>query len=454
MVTLWKWNLRKLRRQIWVPVAAYGVAGLLTALAAAAMPPFLPAGTTGLVAANAVSTILQIMASSLLAVTTFSVSIMLSAFSSASSGATPRATPLLRDDTVTQGVLATFTGAFIFSLVAIIGIETGLYSAEGRFLVFAVTLAVLAAIVWQLVRWIGHLARYGRLVDTIARVEAAATRALAERVDNPFLGGRHLDAGGRILAAEGTPVASEAIGYVQMIDMTELDRAAAAAGATMALSVLPGSFVYRGAELARVMPGVRPDTRLCASIRSAFAVAETRTFEQDPRFGLLALSEIASRALSPAVNDPGTAIDVIGRQLRVLSGWARPVDPPVVHPLVLVPGLDLADLMADAFDAIGRDGAALVEVHVRLQKALAGLAVQAPEIFAAEAARLSQRALAQADARLVLEEDRERLRRLSSGIAALAADPAGGRTHTATSDRQVGQNSRSSPATSPRTRRP
>jgi uncharacterized membrane protein len=35
------------------------------------------------------------------------------------------------------------------------------------------------------------------------------------------------------------------------------------------------------------------------------------------------MAEIACRALFPAVNDPGTAIDVIGRGVRILSTYAQ-----------------------------------------------------------------------------------------------------------------------------------
>jgi uncharacterized membrane protein len=45
-----------------------------------------------------------------------------------------------------------------------------------------------------------------------------------------------------------------------------------------------------------------------------------RYFHEDPRFGLITLSEIASRALSPAVND-GTAIQIISSHVRLFSLW-------------------------------------------------------------------------------------------------------------------------------------
>ena len=99
--------------------------------------------------------------------------------------------------------------------------------------------------------------------------------------------------------------------------------------------------------------------------------------EQDPRFGLLVLGEIASRALSPGINDSGTAIDVIGRQLRVLLDWAEPdgeeaaVD--TACPRLYARRLEDEDLFDDAFGMIMRDGAGRIEVQVRLQKALAAL---------------------------------------------------------------------------------
>lgn len=61
-----------------------------------------------------------------------------------------------------------------------------------------------------------------------------------------------------------------------------------------------------------------------SQIARAFLIGDERTFDDDPRFGLVVLSEIASRALSPAVNDPGTAIDIIGTFVRLFrSGINR-----------------------------------------------------------------------------------------------------------------------------------
>lgn len=53
------------------------------------------------------------------------------------------------------------------------------------------------------------------------------------------------------------------------------------------------------------------------AIAATFVIGVFRVFDQDPRFGLLVPSEIASRTLSPAVNHPGTAIDFTGTLVRL-----------------------------------------------------------------------------------------------------------------------------------------
>ena len=104
---------------------------------------------------------------------------------------------------------------------------------------------------------------------------------------------------------------------------------------------MPGSFVHPAAQLLWVH-GAVPGEQLADALRSAFTIGNERSFDQDPRFGLIVLSEIASRALSPGVNDPGTAISVIGRLVRVLSCWVEREAQEVAHPAVHVPVLFLS----------------------------------------------------------------------------------------------------------------
>src|SRR5690606_29386814 len=99
-------------------------------------------------------------------------------------------------------------------------------------------------------------------------------------------------------------VTSAKIGYVRHIDVEALERVATTAGGEIHVDALPGAFVDTANPIAWL--DFTPDEAAIEAVRAAFNVGARRSFDQDPRFGLIVLSEIASKALSPAVNDPGT----------------------------------------------------------------------------------------------------------------------------------------------------
>ncbi len=141
--------------------------------------------------------------------------------------------------------------------------------------------------------------------------------------------------------------------------MGVLQESAAAAGGQLHLLCLPSSFVVEGTPILVLVGGAMSDEQATATA-SAVIIGDKRTFREDPRFALLVLTEIASRALSPAVNDPGTAIDVIGRLLRILARWQQAIEPALDYPAVLVPPISPAEVVEEAFRPIARDGAANV----------------------------------------------------------------------------------------------
>lgn len=427
MLTKWQWTLDRLRREIWFPVSLYGLLAVGTALAAALFGRFVSDDLSAKLGAESVGNILNILASSMLTVTTFSLSIMVAAFSSAATGATPRATQLLQDDKTTQHVLASFVGGFLFSLVGIIGLQTGIYQQGGRFILFAVTLLVIFVIVGNLLRWIVHMTDYGRLVDTLSRVETAAAKAFQRRMTLPYLGAGPLDTSRAAeFALTGAQVLSRKTGYVQMINIPTLQKLMEKAEAHLAVLVLPGTSVHVETAVVRVTPSLVMTETLADAIRDAFEIADLRTFDQDPRFGVITLTEIASRALSPAVNDPGTAIDVLSRQLRLLSGWRDGKVDVAACDRVFVPGLEVADVVADAFGPIARDGAGVIEVQLRLQKTLLALAQIDRAKFGAAVVAESARAMLLAEAAILVPRDLALLRDLHADIVDACARPTSG----------------------------
>jgi uncharacterized membrane protein len=112
---------------------------------------------------ESVETLLSVMASSMLVITIFAVSSMVSAYSSVSNTASPRAFPLVVADDVSQYALSTFIGAFIFSLVGLIATKNGYYEAAGLFVLFLLTVTAFSMVIITLVLWIDRIARLGRL---------------------------------------------------------------------------------------------------------------------------------------------------------------------------------------------------------------------------------------------------------------------------------------------------
>lgn len=409
MTSKWHWLLRQMTRKLWFRTSLFAILAVLTALAAVVLKAFIPPSVAGLIGTDAVDKILGILASSMLAVTTFSLNIMVTAYNAASSSVTPRATRLLVEDSTTQNVLATFIGSFLYSLVGIIALSMGAYGREGRAVLFFVTLFVIVLIIITLLRWIQHLAQFGQLGETTQRVEDAAHKTLLTRVANPLLGANEWHTQ-PISASNATAVYAKDVGYLQHIDMQAL----ADYADTQALSIFivrqPGEFVYPAQPLLWLSP-VQPDCNAEALV-AAFTIQPQRSFEQDPRFGFCVLSEIASRALSPAVNDPGTAIDVLGRGVRLLSCWPRqPAHVTVSYPRLYIQPIQASDLFDDFFMPIARDGAAIVEVQIALHKALNALAMLNPPAFSTCAREHAAQAVARAERALQSEHDKARLRK-------------------------------------------
>ena len=414
MVSRWGWLLRLLTRRLWFRAALIAMLALASPMVAAAIGPLIPADLPAKVGADAVETILEILASSMLAVTTFSLTTMVSAYAAATTSVTPRATKLLIEDSTSQNVLATFLGSFLFSLVSIISLAMNVYGERGRLVLFAFTIIVVLLIVTTLLRWIDYVIRLGRVNETTEVVEQATRSALETWVAAPGLGGVPVEPS-TPPDESWVPLASQTIGYVRHVDVARLDKWARAHDARVRVMSVPGTFVDRHRALALSSVPIPQDE--AGDLRAAFAVCSERTYDQDPRFGFAVLAEISSRALSPAVNDPGTAIDVIGRATRLLDEWcAAERSPEVRFDRVLVPALDTGSLFDAVFVPIARDGAALVEVQVRLQKAMEALARIEGRDCREEALQHSRSALERAGKSMQSTEDLKRVKEAAAHV--------------------------------------
>lgn len=408
----WQWILQHFTSKLWLRASLFCVVGILTALVAVVFKDMIPDGVPRKVGAEAVDSLLSILANSMLVVTTFSLSTMVTAYTAATSNLTPRATQLLLQDRTAQNALSVFIGAFLFSLVGMIALSMKVYGDNGRLILFAVTLLVILTVVGVLVGWINYLASFGRVSQTIDLVEEYTVNALNERVKHPYMGGNKLKEN---FSPDDSmhPLVVADMGYVQYIDMQALSDIAFHVDMEMYLMQLPGAFNDGKAPL--LYTSKVPDEATLAQLLKAIDVGDTRSFAQDPRFGLVIMSEMAGRALSSGINDFGTAIDVVGTLLRTLAPWVSSthMDVDVTYPRVHVPALRTEDLFEDAFTSLARDGAGVIEVGVRLQKAYASLAQMGDDATKAIAKTHSAHALAYAKQSNLLPAEKEKLEALA-----------------------------------------
>lgn len=386
--------LSRLRERLWIkPLIAciLSVAGVLLAHLADDLPL---EGSLPEVSQDSVLEMLKIIAASMLGVSTFAVASMVSAYSSAGQMATARAFPLIVADDVSQNALSTFIAAFIFSIVGITAAMNDYYGQAGRFTLFLLMALVLVIVVLTFVRWVDRIARLGRVGAIIRKVEEATAAALGRRRDQPFLGGVPVSG-----PAVGTPVYPDASGYLEHVDVPRLQRHAVKCGVRVRLDVLPGAYVGPTralCHLAPLDPGAEPPAPAAlGAFAQAFTIGYHRQFDDDPRFGMLVLSEIACRALSPGINDPGTAIQVIGSLRRLFEDAARADKrkhtddderarkaAPARCDRVAVPALALDALFDDAFSPIARDGARSAQVVLCLLRHLGELGHYGPAMRA------------------------------------------------------------------------
>ena len=402
-----KW--REVTRKLWVRVVLMGMLAVVSLGMANLLGHYLPDELATYVSGQAADRLLGIIANAMLAVTTFSLTVMVTVYRSSSTQFTPRLHRLIVRDRTTQNTLAAFIGAYVYALTAIILRELRIFADDRAALLFLMTVLVLVYVVVSMIRWVLHLQSFGSMIDTSRQLEQITRAQLNDRLEKPCLGANCWDG---VVPAHAQPVLALDTGYVQQIYQESLNAKAREAKLDIYLTADVGAFVVKGDPLAHVVAtegGIDDD--IPEMVISHIPVADLRIYDQDPRFGLIALGEIASKALSPGVNDPGTAIDVLTRQIRILLDHADHTETgkEVALPYLWVRPLDPHDLVVDAFGAWARDGAAVIEVQERLQKSLAMLCKHATPPMGKAAGAFAQASYDRSIQLLTFEGDRTRL---------------------------------------------
>ncbi len=265
-----------------------------------------------------VRTVLEMMASSMFTFIVFICSALLIAVQLASSQLTPRIIALVFRDPVTKLSLTIFVFAFTFSQAVLVRINTEVPTLSARLAAYSciACLGVFLFLIDHVGKWLRPSGAL-RAVALLGRqvIETVYVRRLSDFPEAPH-------ETSIILGSEPLrTVPSLKNGVVLAFDIGGLVSMAQQAECIIEMVPQVGDFVAKGDPLFRTYQG---GASLAESdLRHSVAVGQERTMEQDPTLAFRVIVDIASKGLSPAINDPTTAvlaIDQIHHLLRNVGG--------------------------------------------------------------------------------------------------------------------------------------
>jgi uncharacterized membrane protein len=334
--------------------------------------------------ASAAIALLSAIASGMLPLTglVFSLAFVMVQFSA--TAYSPRLVSWFAGSAMMSHSLGVFTATFIYSLAAIVWVDRGGTGKVPPFTLWVAIALLLVSVVFFVL-----------LVDRLAALQISRVlqyagdqgRCVIER-DYPLLeqaeGGEdgsasrslELPAVSQLLAHRGGPA------VIQAIDVAGLVALAARAGAIVEVAWAVGDTVVDGMPLVRVRGGDRPLAE--RKLRPLVSLGLERTFEQDPKYAIRILVDIAIKALSPAINDPTTAVQALDQVEDLLlrlsrrsltAGRARDASGSL---RLVFPVPSFEDFLVLAFDEIRYCGATSIQVMRRLRALLLDLIKSAP----------------------------------------------------------------------------
>lgn len=332
--------------------------------------------------AEGASAVLQTISGSMITIAGVVFSLTLVALSLASSQFGPRILRNFMRDTINQVVLGTFIATFLYCLLVLRTIRRD----EGDLFVphLSVTLGLAFALasLWVLIYFIHHVSVSIQADEVVARIGLELDHTM-DRLFPEQLGGDAYESSNMPDGRHTAPprsVTAEMDGYLQIVDAETLMSFASDTDTVLTLARRPGDYVVRGMPLLHASSANRLPEDMQQRLQGAFVLGNQRTAAQDVEFVILQLVEIATRALSPGINDPFTAIACIDRVSSAFCRLAQRRFPTpcrydeAQHLRIITVPHTFPGLMDAAFNPLRNYARSSVEVTVRLLESLAVIA--------------------------------------------------------------------------------
>ncbi|TDB97876.1 DUF2254 domain-containing protein [Actinomadura sp. 7K534] len=235
----------------------------------------------------------------------------------ASSQFSPRVMRSFIRDRLSQVVVGVLVGTFVYSVLTLRHIDaesSGPAPKVSVTIAVVLTVATVLLIIAHLDR-LAHRLQVGEVVRSISHEGESVLRSLlrAGRAEQPAPG-----EAAEVDADKAYVVPADRAGWVTQASAERILRAVPA-GTTVRLETRTGAFIHEGEALVTLWPTPQNPERVVRNLSATVEVADTRTMQQDVDFALRQLVDVGLRALSPAVNDPTTAVEAslrVGGLLR------------------------------------------------------------------------------------------------------------------------------------------
>jgi uncharacterized membrane protein len=286
-------------------------------------------------------------------------------------------------DRLNQVVLGSFLGTFIYCLLTLKTVRT--FETEVFVPHFSILLAILLAIVNMilLIVFIHHISVSIQADHVIAdvsqhldkRIEHFAQLGTRQEALSESKRQEQFQAAARKTAARGE-ITSQRSGYIQVIDYAQLLRIAEENDLLLDIHYRPRDFIVSGVKLFEYFGPAGISDALRSQLLGTFILGKTRTPTGDIEFAIHQLVEIASRALSPGINDPYTAKACLDNLTAALCKVAKAPFPSAYRldrsgqVRLKVNTTDFAGVMGAALNQIRQYGQGNPTILIRMLEAL------------------------------------------------------------------------------------
>jgi uncharacterized membrane protein len=324
--------------------------------------------------------ILSDIATSTMTVVSIVFAILLMTLTLASMQFSPRIIVSFARDKVTQWTLGIFLGTFLYCMAALPAAH--LLPTPFSPVVTVIGAIILAiACVGLLLFFIHHISHAISVNHIVDRIASETEIALDELMPFPHRH-VHVETSDSIEPQSWTaPVLNDTSGYIRFVDLKELLSVAISYRIKVQVVRRVGQFVPVGTPLLLVNKAERLSDEAAAALRAAFDFGPTRTLQQDVEFGVLQIVDIALKAISPAVNDPTTAIGCVDQLSRIIIRFvSREMPEPRLYDLhgvarINIQWIDFQRLLDSAFEQIRMYSKADAAVSLRLLRAIGDVAI-------------------------------------------------------------------------------